>query len=82
METVNVDLPRDTKERVIEKLKSYQCVLDSQTPIGKGSLGYVYRARRVGGSDLLAVKVVLISTTRVERSALFNSIDREVILNK
>lgn len=80
MATASVDLSVDMKQKVVKELERYKCVLDSQTPIGKGAFGYVYRARRVIGGDLRAIKVVLIpKMINEEKRMLLKSIDQEVI---
>lgn len=79
MATVNVDLPAETKEKVVEELKKNKCEMDSQTPIGCGPFGYVYRARRLVEGDLITVKVVLIpKVLDSERNALLRLIEQEV----
>lgn len=80
---MSIDIPTELKQKVVDQLEKFKCVLDNQVPIGYGSFGCVYRARRIAEGDILAVKAVLIpKMIAEERETLLRSICQEVILFK
>lgn len=74
-----VDIPMNVKMKVVKELEQHNYVIEGRNLIWKGPYSYVYRARRLGGEDICAVKVILIpKMIDKERKELLRSIDKEV----